>query len=127
MYNQLILTPLCYSGCAMLSPSATATILYSIVDSPVGCIPVTRVDPSKDELTKYWFEGPGHGSKLLERKILEGKNPVYDAKNMANITVGVQIVGRRWEDEKVISTMHVVDQALGPRGLEPGKAQQTNT
>jgi hypothetical protein len=127
LYDQLILTLLCYSGCTTLSPLAAATILYNIVDSPVGCIPVTRVDPSKDELTKDWFEGPGHGSKLLEREMFEGKNPAYDANNMANIPVGVQIVGRRWEDEKVISMMHVVDQALGPRGFGPGKSQQTNT
>jgi amidase len=103
---------------------AAATILYNIVDSPVGCIPVTRVDPSKDELTQDWFEGPGHGSKLLEREIFEGKSPVYDVNKMGNIPVGVQIVGRRWEDEKVISMMHVVDQALGPRGFGPGKSQQ---
>ena len=123
--TQLTLTALCYSGCATLSPLAAATILYNIVDSPVGCIPVTRVDPSKDEVTKDWFEGPGHGSKLLEREIFEGKSPVYDEKKMANIPVGVQIVGRRWEDEKVIGIMHLVDQALGPRGFGPGKSQQT--
>jgi hypothetical protein len=40
------------------------------------------------------------------------------------VPVGVQIVGRRWEDEKVIGMMHVVDQALGPRGFGPGKSQQ---
>ena len=101
-YSQLTLTALCYSGCATLSPLAAATILYNIVDSPVGCIPVTRVDPSKDEVTKDWFEGPGHGSKLSERQIFEGKSPVYDA----NIPAGVQIVGRRWEDEKIVGMMY---------------------
>lgn len=34
--------------------------------------------------------------------------------------VGIQIVGRRWEDEKVIATMRAIDQALGPRGFGPG-------
>jgi len=104
---------------------AVATILYSIVDSPVGTIPVTRVDAFKDELTEGWFNSPGHGSKILERDIFEGKNPIYNAKKMANIPVGVQIVGKRWEDEKVISMMHIVDQALGPRGFGPGKSLQT--
>jgi amidase len=104
---------------------AAATLLYNIVDSPIGAVPVTRVDASKDELTESWFNGPGRGSKLLEREIFEGKTPVYDVKKMANIPVGVQIVGKRWEDEKVISLMHVVDQALGPRGFGPGKSQET--
>jgi hypothetical protein len=115
----------CYSGCATLSPLAAATILYNIVDSPVGTVPVTRVDAFKDELTESWFNGPGHGSKILERDIFEGKSPIYNAKKMANIPVGVQIVGKRWEDEKVISMMHVVDHALGPRGFGPGKSLQT--
>jgi hypothetical protein len=114
----------CYSGCATLAPLAAATILYNIVDSPVGIIPVTRVDASKDKLTDDWFNGPGRGAKLLEHEIFEGKSPVYDPKKMANIPIGVQIIGKRWEDEKVISIMHVVDQALGPRGFGPGKSQQ---
>jgi len=80
---------------------AGSTALYDIVGSPVGCIPVTLVDPSKDGAIKDWFEGPGHSSKLFEQQIFEGKSPVYDARKMANISVGVQIVGRRWEDEKV--------------------------
>ena len=95
-----------------------------MVDSPVGIVPVTRVDASADQLTEEWFKGPGHGSKLLEREIFEGKSPVYDPNKMANLPIGVQIVGKRWEEEKVISMMHVVDQALGPRGFGPGKSPQ---
>jgi amidase len=114
-----------HGGCATLSPLAMATILYNIVDSSVGTVPVTRVDASKDELSEGWFKGPGRGSKLFEREVFEGKSPVYDPKKMANMPIGVQIVGKRWEDEKVIGMMHVVDQALGPRGFGPGKSQQT--
>ena len=50
---------------------------------------------------------------------------------MDHFLAGVQIVGRNWEDEKVIAIMHVVDKALGPRGFGPGawedfqKAKQT--
>ena len=38
---------------------------------------------------------------------------------MDYVLIGVQIVGRNWEDEKVIAIMHVVDKALGPRGFGP--------
>lgn len=96
-----------------------------MVDSPVGVVPVTRVDPSKDEITEEWIKGPGHGSKLFEREVFEGKSPVYNPTKMENIPVGVQIVGKRWEDEKVIGMMHVVDKALGPRGFGPGSSLQT--
>lgn len=46
---------------------------------------------------------------------------------MHGIPVGVQIVGKPWEDEKVIEMMKVVDEALGKRDFGPGTwgAQQT--
>lgn len=109
-----------YSACSTLSPLAGATILYNIVDSPVGVIPVTRVDASKDQITDAWIQGPGHGSKLIERELFEGKTPVYDPKKMDNIPVGIQVVGKKWEEEKVIAMMKVIDDALGARGFGPG-------
>ena len=105
-----------------MSSLASATILYNIVDSPVGVVPVTRVDPLKDEITTSWIQGSGHGSRVLEHDAYEGKTPVYDSKKMDQIPVGVQIVGKRWEEEKVIAMMHVVDKALGPRGFGPGSS-----
>jgi len=107
------------SACTTLSPLACATILYNIIDSPVGCIPVLRVDPAKDQLTEEWVTGPGLGSSMLEAELYRGKNPVYNPEAMQGMPVGVQIVGKKWEDEKVISMMHVVDRALGPRRFGP--------
>lgn len=35
--------------------------------------------------------------------------------------VGIQLVGKKWEDEKVLAMMHVVEEALGKdRGFGPG-------
>jgi hypothetical protein len=93
----------------------------------VGCIPVLRVDPAKDQLTEEWTTGPGHGSPILEAELYKGKNPVYNPEAMQGIPVGVQIVGRKWEDEKVISMMHVVDHALGPRGFGPLSWKRTKS
>jgi Amidase len=107
-------------GCTRLSPLACATALYNIVDNPAGIIPVTRVDPQQDKLTAEWTEGPIPGTPLLESRLYRGKQPVYDPEDMKGIPVGVQVVGKKWEDEKVISMMHVVDKALGPRGFGPG-------
>ena len=44
----------------------------------------------------------------------------YAPEKMAGLPVGVQVVGRAWEDEKVLAMMKVVDEALGPRGFGPG-------
>ena len=100
----------------------TSTVLYNVVDSPVGHIPVTRVDPKLDALTEEWTvrgEGKGQGSSQVEAR-LYNVAPTYDVEAMAGLPVGVQIAGKSWEEEKVIEMMKVVDRALGERGFGPG-------
>ncbi|KAG8212908.1 amidase signature domain-containing protein [Butyriboletus roseoflavus] len=114
------------SGCATLSPLAACTILYNVIDSPVGVVPVTRVDPKQDTLPADFVPGATGTSTILEKQMYLGPTPVYDPVAMAGIPVGVQIVGKKWEDEKVLEMMKVVDEALETtRGFGPGcwKAQ----
>ncbi|KDQ61771.1 hypothetical protein JAAARDRAFT_31250 [Jaapia argillacea MUCL 33604] len=108
-----------HGGCANLAPLAAATILYNMVESPAGSVPVTRVDATLDKLTEEW-DSPIGGSKLLQDALYSGKAPVYDVEKMNGLPVGIQIVGKTWEDEKVLAMMRVVDEALGPRGFGPG-------
>jgi Asp-tRNA(Asn)/Glu-tRNA(Gln) amidotransferase A subunit family amidase len=108
-----------HGGCDRLVPLACSTLLYNIVDSPVGVIPVTRVDPARDGLSDEWRVVPGNGSKLLEGA-LYGPNGAYDLQAMEGLPVGVQIIGEAWGEEKVLAIMHIVDAALGPRGFGPG-------
>lgn len=69
--------------------------------------------------------GP-HGSKLLEKGLYQSpggsRRPVYDPEMMAGLPVGVQVVGRVHEDEKVLEMMRIVDDALGPRNFGPGSS-----
>ncbi|KAG8858225.1 hypothetical protein FRB96_005354 [Tulasnella sp. 330] len=97
-----------------------ATSLYNIVDCPVGIVPVTHVDERKDALTGAWEAGSDKGSPFIYSKLYEGKKPYYNAAAMHGLPVAVQVVGRHWEDEKVIKMMRVVDDALGERGFGPG-------
>lgn len=109
------------SGCAKLSPLAACTVLYNVVDSPVGIVPVTRVDPKQDTLPPDFVPGAAGRSAILEKEMYTGPTPAYDPVAMAGIPVGVQIVGKKWEDEKVLEMMKVVDEALGmTRGFGPG-------
>ena len=108
-----------HGGCDNLSPLACSTLLYNVVESPVGVIPVTRVDAARDGLSDEWRVAPGNGSKLLERA-LYGPGGAYDVQAMEGLPVGVQIIGEAWGEEKLLGIMHVVDAALGPRGFGPG-------
>ncbi|ORY92559.1 amidase signature enzyme [Leucosporidium creatinivorum] len=110
-----------------LSPLAMGTFLYNIVDTTVGVLPVTFVDAVKDAFSDDWFARGKAGSKIIEKKVyqgLGGVGAVYDAEAMEGIPVGVQVVGKHWEEEKVVEMMKVVDEALGPRGFGPGKFVQ---
>jgi Asp-tRNA(Asn)/Glu-tRNA(Gln) amidotransferase A subunit family amidase len=108
-----------HGGCDRLAPLACSTLVYNVVNSPVGVIPVTRVDSTRDAVSDAWRNAPGNGSKLLEKEIY-GPKGAYDPNAMAGLPVGVQIIGQPWGEEKVLATMHVVDAALGPRGFGPG-------
>jgi hypothetical protein len=105
---------------ATLSPLACATFLYNLVDSPAGVLPVTRLDPSLDIIDDKWLMGPGRGSPILEEDMYLRSNAAYNVDKMNGLPVGVQIVGRAWEDEKVLEMLEVADRALGPRGFGPG-------
>lgn len=136
----LILTPMLtlviFSGCARLSPLAIATITYNVIDSPVGVVPVSRLSPSLDKLTPEWFDSPGHGSRLLERLVYGtraslprdesspsgGAGGVYDVGKMNGLPAGVQVVGKKWEEEKVVAMMRIVDGALGRRDFGAGSS-----
>lgn len=91
-------------------------MVYNLADCPAGVVPVTRVDEKLDALPEgYWPTGAG--SKLLGKKCTE----LYDSKKMDGLPVSIQIAGRRWEDEKVLAMMSVLDVALGVRGFSPGE------
>lgn len=79
------------------------------------------MDPARDQVTDEWRKGPGLGSQLFATGLYAGKKPLYNPVECAGMPVGIQIVGKKWEEEKVLAMMHVVDKALGKdRGFGPG-------
>ncbi|GJN89051.1 hypothetical protein Rhopal_002025-T1 [Rhodotorula paludigena] len=109
-----------------LSPLAIGTILWNVIDSTVGVLPVTRVSSTVDAISRtaddrWWAAHTASpGSKLVETRVY-GPGGVYDAEAMRGLPVGVQVVGRQWDEERVLEVMKVVDGALGPRGFGPGE------
>ena len=82
---------------------------------------MTRVDPKVDALPEHWLVTTRSNipsSKEVDKALYEGKWG-YNADAMEGLPVGIQLVGKRWEDEKVVEMMKVVDAALGERGFGP--------
>ena len=67
---------------------------------------MTHVDKSKDQ------QPPAFNIKKLNG-VAQGAYKLYDADDMHGLPVGVQIVGRRLEEEKVLAFMKRVEDALG--------------
>lgn len=61
-------------------------------------MPVTKVDPVKDIL-------PADFKLKKLNGVAKGAYMQYDAVKMAGLPVGIQVVGRRLEEEKVLSVM----------------------
>nr|GAT55492.1 amidase [Mycena chlorophos] len=97
---------------------ASGSTLYNVVNSPAGCVPVTKVDAAKDALTEEWTKAPT--TSLVQRSLYQGRSPMYDPVKMAGMPISIQVVGKKWEEEKVLAMMRVVDEALGPREFGPG-------
>ncbi|PSN65138.1 amidase signature enzyme [Corynespora cassiicola Philippines] len=85
------------------------TFLFNLLDYSAGVIPVTHVDPAKDQLPA------GFNFKKLNG-VAKGAYKHYDADKMAGLPVAVQVVGRRLEEEKVLAVMERVEDALDKNG-----------
>ncbi|KAG5939890.1 hypothetical protein E4U53_007713 [Claviceps sorghi] len=82
------------------------TFIFNLLDYSAGVIPVTHVDKTKDQMP------PDFNVKQLNG-IAQGAYKLYDADDMHGLPVGVQIIGRRLEEEKVLALMERVEDALG--------------
>jgi hypothetical protein len=78
------------------------------VDYPAGIIPVTKVDPNQDALPKD-FKPKNHVEK--------GAYKNYHVEKMAGLPVGVQIIGRRLEEEWTLKGMELVEECLHKIGV----------
>ncbi|KAI0450539.1 amidase [Xylaria acuta] len=82
------------------------TFLFNVLDYTTGCIPITHVDKDLDKLP------PGFDIRKLNG-VAQGAYKLYDARDMHGLPVGIQVVGRRLEEEKVLAIMKRVEDALG--------------
>ncbi|KAI1324619.1 amidase [Xylariaceae sp. FL0255] len=82
------------------------TFLFNVLDYTAGCIPITHVDKNLDGLPA------GFNMRKLNG-VAQGAYKLYDAEAMHGLPVGIQVVGRRLEEEKVLAIMKRVEDALG--------------
>jgi Asp-tRNA(Asn)/Glu-tRNA(Gln) amidotransferase A subunit family amidase len=91
--------------------ASVATVIWNICEATVGVLPVTRVDKHIDAVPDSYLQKSTE-SWVLEKRLYGGTDPAYNVVKMHNLAVGVQVVGRCWEEEKVLKVMEVVEKAV---------------
>ncbi|KDR72742.1 hypothetical protein GALMADRAFT_143024 [Galerina marginata CBS 339.88] len=93
--------------------SAGYAFLFSLLDYSAGVLPVTYVDKELDALP-IDFTCSDQFKTLPS--IAKNAYSVYDADKMHGLPLGVQVAGRRLEEEKVLEGMQVIETALREQG-----------
>lgn len=94
--------------------SASGCFIYNFLDYAAGCMPVTFVDKTIDSLPSDFNSSQEY---LHLNDISRDLHSLYDADAMHGLPIGVQVVGRRLEEEKVLAGMRVVQEALAANGV----------
>lgn len=77
------------------------------LDYAAGVLPVTHVEAKLDDLPPKW-----RPRNTIEKRAYKQ----YNSHDMDRLPVGVQVVGRRLEEEKVLAGMKAVEEALKATG-----------
>ncbi|KAH9477565.1 Acetamidase [Psilocybe cubensis] len=93
--------------------SAGYLFLFSLLDYTAGVLPVTTVDKALDRLPDNFTTSDEY---MRFSPVAKVANSVYDADKMHGLPLGVQVVGRRLEEEKVLEGMQVIENALREQG-----------
>lgn len=83
------------------------SVLFNLLDYAAGVLPVTKVNAKMDKLPK---------SFKPSNNIEAGMYKLYDAEAMHGLPVGVQVIGKRLEEEKVLEGMKIVEGLLKKEG-----------
>lgn len=77
------------------------------MDYAAGVLPVSKVDAAQDAMPK--------GFKPTNA-IEAGAYAMYNAQDMHGLPVGVQVVAKRLEEEKVLEGMKIIEELLRKEG-----------
>ncbi|KAF4343694.1 amidase (acetamidase) [Fusarium beomiforme] len=82
------------------------TFMFNLLDYTAGVLPVTHVDKTQDQLPRDFNLNSLNG-------VAQGAYKLYDANTMHGLPVGVQVIGRRLEEERVLVIMKRIEDAMG--------------
>ncbi|SJL11481.1 related to amidase (acetamidase) [Armillaria ostoyae] len=94
--------------------SASYTFLFNLLDYSAGVLPVTNVRKDLDSLPVDFQSTSMYQSLSAPARQAWS---TYDAEKMDGLPLSVQVVGRRFEEEKVFAGMRVIEAALKKKNV----------
>ncbi|KAI9712958.1 MAG: hypothetical protein M1812_006705 [Candelaria pacifica] len=85
------------------------TFMFNLLDYTCGILPVTHVDRTLNQLPSTFHVKDLNG-------VAKGAYTHYNADKMHGLPVGVQVVGQRLQEEKVLAVMERIERALERSG-----------
>lgn len=83
-------------------------VLFNVLDYSAGVMPITRINKIRDKLPP-WFRA---------RNAIERSNHrMYNSEAMDGLPVGVQVVGRRLDEERDLEGMKLIHGLMADAGL----------
>ncbi|KAI6118647.1 amidase signature domain-containing protein [Pisolithus croceorrhizus] len=98
--------------------SCANMMIWNILDYTAGVLPITTVQSTLDALPSGFLNSSEYAAMGI---VAKGVYAVYDASKMDSLPVGVQVVGRRLEEEKVLEGMRVIEEAVRASGISKSR------
>lgn len=97
---QTVATPIGYKDLDLVTGP---TFMFNLLNMPAGIIPVTHLDKDIDTVSPDFKVANG---------VEQAAYDIYDPVSMHGLPAGIQIVGRRYQDEEVLKAMEQIQEAL---------------
>ncbi|KAG5652637.1 hypothetical protein H0H81_004249 [Sphagnurus paluster] len=89
------------------------TAIFNLLDYTAGVLPVTFVDKEIDGLPADFKASAAYASM---GGVAKEAYSAYDVDGMHGLPMGVQVLGRRLEEERVLEGMNIIEDALRQQG-----------
>jgi Asp-tRNA(Asn)/Glu-tRNA(Gln) amidotransferase A subunit family amidase len=91
---------------------AAHTFMWNLLNQPIGVMPVTKFDLIKDKIDGIWPRRFKF-SDIFKNNFLDcAAQHWYNPDKISELPIGIQIIGKSNEDEKVLQAMSIIEKLM---------------
>lgn len=91
---------------------AAHTFMWNLLNQPIGVMPVSKFDLTKDKIVGTWPR-KFKFSDIFKNDLLDrAAQHWYNPNDIPELPIGIQIIGKSNEDEKVLHAMSIIEELM---------------